>query len=796
MSTQLKKRLLNLFLLAGIWGTVMGQSYQLSGCIKDETGTPVEVANVLLLQAADSTYKDGMITDVQGKFLLKEPQGDYILRINLMGYETLFHRVKLTQDMQLGDLLLKNSTVVMDGVTVTAAKPVIKREIDRVVFDAGNSLASVGGSAFDLLRDVPGLNVGQNSIEIIGKGGVKVYINDRETKLSGEELINFLRSYSAGQVGKVEVITTPPSRYDAEGNAGILNIRLKERVKDHMGGSVSTSYMLSERNQYGYSTANLQFNQGRISAYLNGSMVYGHAGYVERNSRFYTDQTWNNRSVSRQSLSSVYTNGGLDMELDRQWSMGVQVNYSRNAPETEMNNRTEAFALQTARADSSMIGSQNSGLTNDRWTANFHVDKSWGDTGRKMIWDVDYLRDKSDSYALFGSMTQDANEQRIPESDFNYDKNQWRKVDVVSSALDFILPFEGYSLTAGAKASYTNTRNRLVYNNSSVTFTQNDNFQYKEQIYALYADYNRNFGKKFSFKGGLRMEYTQTTGISASEQSTDKHDYLRLFPTVYLQYKPNEDHSLNASFSNRIARPAQNMVNPFVSYENLYSRHRGKEDLKPSYSYNAELSYTFKNNLNFTGFYSYATDVFSQLITLNEETHILSTLWENFMKNQSVGITNSYTFRFSWLQTFVQHSLIYSRATSDAPQTLPENEGWSYNASIRNTIYLNRAKTFTGTLSASYSSPGHDSVIKRGAWYGLNIGLRYNLLKDKLNLSLAASDLFTPNFKGDSYSNGLRMHFNNTFTYPSLRLGVTYNFGADIKQKSRNLSNQDVQNRL
>lgn len=167
-------------------------------------------------------------------------------------------------------MTLKSSSALLDEVTVTAARPVIKRLVDRVVFDAHNTIASAGGSALDLLREVPGLQVGQNSIGIIGKGGIKVYINDRETKLSGDELIDYLRSYDASQILKVEVITTPPSKYDAAGNAGIINIRLKSRPKDYVGGTASASYSAGEKDNYGYGGVSLNLSKGRVSSFLNG----------------------------------------------------------------------------------------------------------------------------------------------------------------------------------------------------------------------------------------------------------------------------------------------------------------------------------------------------------------------------------------------------------------------------------------------------------------------------------------------------------------------------------------------
>ena len=293
-----------------------------------------------------------------------------------------------------------------------------------------------------------------------------------------------------------------------------------------------------------------------------------------------------------------------------------------------------------------------------------------------MTWDVDYLRDNRDENMGFLSKTLLPDGTEIPGTNFDYNYLQHRKVDVVSSALDFILPFEKYKITAGAKVSFTNTRNGINYDTSDPTLVQDDYFRYKEQIYALYADYSREYSERFSMQLGLRMEHTRTTGISEAKDTEDKHDYTRLFPTVYLLYSPTDGHALNFSFSNRISRPSQNMVNPFPFYQNKYTYACGREDLKPSYTYNAELGYTLKNNFNVSAYYSYSDDVFFQVVDLDAETNVTSFLWENFMQTHAFGLNNSYTFRTKWLQTYAQHGVSYRRTTSSAATTSPEEKGW------------------------------------------------------------------------------------------------------------------------
>lgn len=792
-----RKKVMVWMALASMATFLSAQTYRLSGCVQDENRQPVEVANVLLKQAKDSAYITGMLTDTQGCFSFDQPLGEYLLHITLIGSEDLYVPVVLRGNKNVGELTLKSSSALLDEVTVTAARPVIKRLVDRVVFDAHNTIVSAGGSALDLLREVPGLQVGQNSIGIIGKGGIRVYINDRETKLSGDELIDYLRSYDASQILKVEVITTPPSKYDAAGNAGIINIRLKSRPKDYVGGTASASYSAGEKDNYGYGGVSLNLSKGRVSSFLNGGTTQGNYETREKNYRYFPQNTWNSRADYTNYMNSFYLQGGVDVSLERDWSAGMQAIYNHSAPKPgNALSWTEVYDASTAVLDSLLYSNSDKDTGSDRLNLNFHTDKVWDDKGKKMTWDVDYLRDNRDENMGFLSKTLLPDGTEIPGTNFDYNYLQHRKVDVVSSALDFILPFEKYKITAGAKVSFTNTRNGINYDTSDPTLVQDDYFRYKEQIYALYADYSREYSERFSMQLGLRMEHTRTTGISEAKDTEDKHDYTRLFPTVYLLYSPTDGHALNFSFSNRISRPSQNMVNPFPFYQNKYTYACGREDLKPSYTYNVELGYTLKNNFNVSAYYSYSDDVFFQVVDLDVETNVTSFLWENFMQTHAFGLNNSYTFRTKWLQAYAQHGVSYRRTTSSAATTSPEEKGWAYDASLRNTFFFNEKKTLLATLSGSYSSRQYQGIYLMSPTYSISAGMLYRLLDNKLSLSLNVNNLFVSHSKLETMSNGLKIIADNQFAFTSFHIGVSYTFGGDIRSKGQRNSNEDIQRRL
>lgn len=793
----IRKRVTAFLSVASVATLLSAQTYRLSGCVQDENRQPVEVANVLLKQAKDSTYITGMLTDTQGCFAFNQPQGEYLLHIALIGNEDLYLPVTLRGDKNMGELTLKSSSALLDEVTVTAARPVIRRLVDRVVFDAHNSIASAGGNALDLLREVPGLRVGQNSIDIIGKGGVKIYINDRETKLSGDELTDYLRSYDASQILKVEVITTPPSKYDAAGNAGIINIRLKSRPKDYLGGTASASCTVGEKDHYGYGGLSLNLSRGRVSSFLNGGTTQGKYETRETNRRYFPSDTWYSRSDYTNHMNSFYLQGGVDVSLDRAWTVGMQAAYNRSAPKP--NNAlswTEVYGTSATVPDSLLYSDSDKDFNSDRLNLNFHTDKLWGDKGKKMTWDVDYLRDNRGEEMGFLSKTTRPDGVEVPGTNFDYNYLQHRKVDVLSSALDFTLPFEKYKLTAGAKVSFTNTRNRIDYDTSDATLVQDDYFRYKEQIYALYADCSREFSERFSMQLGLRMEHTRTVGISEAKHTENRHDYTRLFPTLYLLYSPADGHALNFSFSNRISRPSQNMVNPFPFYQNKYTYACGREDLKPSYTYNAELGYTLKNNFNLSAYYSYSDDVFFQVLDLNPETNVSSFLWENFMTTHAFGLNNSYTLRTRWLQAYLQHGVSYRRTTSSAATTSPEEKGWAYDAGLRNTFFLNAKKTLLATLSGSYSSRQYRGVYLTSPTYSVSAGLLCRLLDNRLSLSLNVNDLFVSHSQMEAVSNGLKIIADNRYAFANFRIGVSYTFGGDIRGKGQRSSNADIQRRL
>lgn len=775
---------------------VLAQTIKLQGSLIDKNNRSVGFANVLLLSATDSLLVDAQISNDGGKFNFEAESGNYVLKISFLGFKELTYPISLRVDTNLGKLLLEEDAVSLGEVTIVATRPVITREIDRIIFDASSSTTATGGSALELLQDVPGVIVGHNSIDIIGKGSIKVFINDRETKLSGQELISYLRSYSSDLIGVVEIITTPPAKYDAGGNAGIINIRLKAKRKDYVGGNLSSSYNLSEVDSYGYSGLNLNVNKNRLSAFINTSGNYGHFGYIERNERFYSDQKWEGRSDVRNGTPVFNIEGGTDIELPLKWNLGVQYSFNNNTPSVENDNVDIVRPLGSSQIDSLIISKSIANNSIKKNNFHFHAIKQWGDNGRKMTFDADYLiydRQYDENLTSYNTYS---SEEEIQGSKYSLDKIETRDVDAFSSRLDFVFPFSNFTLNTGAKVSFTNTTNGIIYSHTDFEDTQNNSFEYKERIYALYVDYTGKLNDNLKLKIGLRMEHTNAESFSGYESKSTKIKHTRLFPTIYTQYKISDSHNLNFNLSSRISRPSNNMINPFLMYSNKYSANQGKADLQPSYTYNGEINYLFKNNLSLSAYASLIDNEYGQLLILNPNTNITLALWDNYLKSRIFGITNSYTWKIDWMQTYFQQGVNYRKTTSSSSVTEPEGRGWSYNATIRSTFYLNRSKSFSGTVSGSYTSSQHRSIKVYEPTYDVSLGLRYRMFNNKLTVSANLNSLLVSNHRGTQTSNNLTMKFNNSFSFTTVRFGVAYNFGADISNRKRNYSNSDIQQRL
>lgn len=760
---------------------IFAQDFLVKGSVVDKiNNTPLSYATVMI---TDDNYNTGSITDINGQFsILVKKNGIYVINVSCIGYKEYSDTLNIQQTLELEPIYMEEDAQKLEEVVVVGAKNLVKREVDRIVFDA-QAIATGSLNLYDLLSSTPGVLTTSDDISIVGKGSVQVLINDRESKLSGKELIAILKSYNSEEIDKIEVITTPPSKYDAEGNAGIINIRLKQHIRDYFGGNISDMQQFSNHNLNEYSAA-LNYNKGRVSANLNIAGGVGKHGYEKTYVRHYSDYNWENRNEQINNNLYVAPRLNLDVKLPRNYSIGMIVNYLHMEP--DFNDTNVSIATQNNTPMRTINGKLGNNINTNQYDVNLHIEKKLDSLGKKITLDADALGYKSLVKSQYESDTW-----------FNYKNIQSHNVNNYSTRLDLYLPYNKVVLNVGGKYSYTDTHIKLDYQENSTADYSNDNFRYLEHIAAIYGDANFTLSPKLQFKMGLRLEYTNTDGKSLITEVQNQRDYLGVFPTVYLGYTPSEKHAHSLTLARRLNRPSYSNVNPIIKYENEYTYFAGNPYLNPAYFYSMSYGYTYKNNLSFELTYQFSDDVFGQKMTMDPQTQITTYKWMNFKKNHVMLLGNSYFFnKWNWLQSYVQHGLYWTKSIVDNENENYYRDGWSYYISLYNTFFFNKSKTFTGELSFNYQTKTFAANDVGKPRYDLNAGLQYSFLKNKLILAFNVNNILASHNRGTTYDGNLYTEYDHIYNYRTYRLSLTWRFGGSFNQKKRVTSNSEEKGRL
>ena len=786
-------------------GSLLAQTtFPLQGTLKKTTDhRPVDFANVLLRSPKDSTLITGAITDSLGKFRIEVAPGKYLLEIRALGLQAYHKTLTLSGAMNLGELLLNEEATQLSAVQVTGKRPIMLRKADRMVFDA-TQIAPAASSALDVLRQTPGLNVTDDGISIIGKGSVIVLINEKRVRLSGSALVSLLRSYPQSDLSEIQILTTPPAKYEAEGNAGILNIVLKKVKNDYFGGSVSPSFgLLADQPRYNLST-NFNYKKDKVTASLQ--LAAGHGGYLGNFNSYRTYPKQGTYSASETSFTgkNSYFNvrAGLDYAFTPELTLGLNLSYTPEKDRPVRQNDTRDYriapngSLELLR---SLPGTADELEKGSYTSANVHLEKSFkGTPKRRLSWDLDfagYRQEEGRNFTSRGFTPQGA---LIPGSDFRFNSTTNQRTDSYISSLDYTEPFGKGTLSFGAKGTWTRTRNTNDYDALSTIGERHDKILFDEHVYALYADLNQPLSAKWSLRSGLRMEYTHTAGENNGRRLENLRSYLNIFPTLFIGYNPNERHAFSLDATVRLNRPHFSQLSPFPNYENQYSILIGKEDLRASKRAHLALGYTFLGVLNFQLGGGYLWDGITQVVRLDPTTNQGSYTHENAEKTWTFGLENSFFFnRVSFFQTYISQRVWYSDTKIGSESaSLYGGSKVSYRVNMNNTFFFNRSKTFQGTCYISYGTPRYEGGFHTSHIVSGGVGLSYTLLQGKLRI---ASDLYnlvnsTNNSKIETPDYRLNIINNNNYRYFSLSL--SYSFGASIQRKEGGKNAQELRSRM
>ena len=768
---------------------VMAQ--KISGIIRDEAGKPINGTTVTLLRARDSVTVKYSATKGDGQYQFTAVnEGEYLVKVSHIGFKNAISKpISLgATDVAVPDMTMTRTTNELGAVVVTAKKPMVEIKADKTILNVEGTINAVGSDVLELLRKSPGVMVDKDeNLSLSGKNGVRVYIDGKPSPLTGTDLAEYLKSVQSSNVEAIEIITNPSAKYDAAGNAGIINIRLKKNKSYGTNGSVNGGWGIGHYPKY---NAGLTLNNRNAKTNLFGTYNFNQNKGLNRMEFYRTvaDSVFDQKTSMINKGTNHGYKAGLDYFLSKYSTIGVVVNGTLNDGEMQSESNTPIYYQPKDTMVKTLIANNSS--TSERNNMNLNGNYRFADTsGRELNLDADYANYDMISNQMQPNIYLDNNGDEI--SRVVYNMIAPTNINLYSFKADYEQNFKKGKLGIGGKVSVVNTDNDFqrynVYANSKVLDTLRSNrFQYDENINALYVNYNRPF-KGFMIQAGLRAEHTDITGHSTGYQlkgssyspydSVFTRDYLDFFPSVAVTFNKNPKNQWGLSFSRRIDRPAYQDLNPFEFKLDEYTFMKGNTNLRPQYTNSIGITNSYKFKLNTRLNYSHVEDMFAQLIDTAEISKTFMSK-QNLATQDVVSLNISYPITYKKFSSFVNVSGNYSKYDADFGEGRKVNQDvFSYNFFAQNSLKI--GKTWTAEMSGFYTSPSiWGGTMKSKGMGGLDLGLQKQLFNNKATLKASMSDVLkTMRWAGVSDFAGQVFEASGRWESRVFKLNFSYRFG-------------------
>ena len=800
----------------------MAQSspFKAKGLILDENAEPLPFSTVLLMQTADSVLVKASTTELDGKFTLSEiNEGQYFLQISMVGYETYrspsFFLNSNTPLFELKNLKLQVQTNTLEQVEVVAKKPFIEQQLDKTVVNVENSIVASGNTLLEVLEKSPGVVVDRqnNSLQLKGKNGVQVMIDGRPNFLSQEALMQLLENTNSEEVATIELITNPSSKYDAQGNAGIINIKLKRNRAFGTNGSITVTagdvFLPNSTNDLYRGSTNLSLNHRQEKFNVFGNINLGRNAFYNDNTLLrvtnYDGLQTNFDQLSQRWGKGLYTNArtGIDFFLSEKTTLGFMGdvnNWNGTMQSVGLTQISETFSDVNTR--SSLIPLSDRSNSNLNYAANINLKHNFNDKGKEMTFDADYsgFRNRANQnfentfYNREGNITQLLLQRNNTPTD----------VDIWAAKVDFTIPTENKTkLEFGAKSSYVQTDNDFVFEQNIDNAWVNDegktnHFIYSEFVNAAYINVGHQW-EKIGLQSGLRAEHTISEGNSITLNKIVPRSYLSIFPTLFINHKLSEKHALRYSYSRRIGRPNYQQLNPFIFFLDPFTFQRGNAFLNPQFTENTEVTYSFKNAVSLSLGYAYIKDNMFDIIEQDDASRVTFQTETNLEKTENLSANLSFPIPVTkWWLMQNNVSAYYNRfRDSDVSGGQLDVGQFAYNFYTSSVFTLK--KGWSAQANMWYNSPNVFGIIRSTKpQYAVNIGIQKTVLDKKGTIKLNANDLFlTSFFNGSIDYENIDLDVTNRWASRTVNLSFTYNFGnQNVKaSRRRDTAAQDLRQR-
>jgi len=690
----------------------------------------------------------------------------------------------------------------LKAITVNGRKPPVEVKADRTIVNVEGTINSVGQDALELLRKSPGVMVDKdNNISLSGKNGVKLYVDGRQVPLNGSDLADYLKTLQSSQIESIELISNPSAKYDASGNAGIINIRLKRNRSFGNNGSITGGYHAGTHSNY-----NGGISLNHRDAHFNWFGNYDYNNTVNATNinlyRIQLDTLFDQHSAITPHISSHTFKTGLDYYWDKYNTLGVMVDGSISNFTNPTNSSTRINFLPDGTTDQLQLNrilQANNNAKGHRNNGNFDLNYHHTDSlGRDLSMDADYgiYRIRSDQYQP--NIYLDPTQTNLLYSNI-FDIVAPTNIDIYTFKTDYEQPVKKGRLGFGVKTSYVTSGNDFrqydVVSNAKRPDTLNSsNFNYKENVNAVYANYSRPF-KGWALQAGLRVENTNAKGTSTGyregpdryqpfDSTFDRH-YTGLFPSGSVTYNMTKTQLFTLSYSRRIDRPAYQDLNPFEFKLDEYTYIKGNTDLRPQYTNSFGLTHVYKGKLVTTLNYSHVNDVFTQLVDTTGRSKAFLTK-KNLATQDITSLNISYPWSIGRYSLFANVNTYYSKynANFGTGRTV-DLDVFAVNVFAQQSFRL--GKDYTVDLSGFYSSPSiWQGTFKTHAIGNLDAGVQKAIWNKKGLIKLSVSDVFrTLHFTATSDFAGQYLRATGHNESRQLKLYFTYKFGNSQVKAAR-----------
>ncbi|MCT2563663.1 TonB dependent receptor [Chryseobacterium herbae] len=749
------------------------------GSVADENGTALPFAMVALQNSKDSTTVKAVMADDKGSFTFEIPSGRYQIVFKMMGYDTVISKtfdVTIGKTVTLGVIQLMPSTTQLAAVNISATLPFVQRRADKLIVNL-NGLGS-GAPIMEVMNQLPGVNVTPDDrISLNGKS-VQIYIDGKATTLSSEALAGMLKGISSSAIQKVELIAQPSAKYDAAGNGAIINIIRKRNYEAGMHGNI---YAGGGQGTFGKANGGLNLNyKGKTyNLLLNLDYNYNKYFYDSYIASRFLDATGGAMEQSTSDIKSTRTNTnytpnlGIDLYLSKRTTLSASVKPGFQI--FKRNGAADINSVENNFSQSQFVNRADIRATN--FSSGLRLQHKIDTLGRELTIDLDYYR-----YANYNNQ----NNRTItfnPDSDLPSEIAQDRVFDVYALKTDYTFPLSKSSqVEMGLKTSYVNSVNSNFYKDASSQ--QEDLFDYKESISALYVTYSDNT-EKLSYQLGIRGEYTYGQGQQQFGTNRFTRNYLQPFPSIHVDYKLTKNHSLSLGLNKRIERPGYESMNPLIRIISNSNLQQGNPALRPVIAYNADLWYGYKNAF-FAGLtYSYSIDDFTSL-SLPLNNGITTTMPGNADHSGYFTMQVMYGKQvFPWWYTSTNAIVSKRSFKGDFNGTMLRSEGiYSLSATSYNNFSL--SSNLSVMFLFNYRGKSIDRTISNQAFAYLTAGARMQFLDKRASVQLTFTDIFRSYRNYYQQDSGLlKQEWRNQFETRMVKLALSYNFGGTIKSTKK-----------